>query len=84
MVPSNPDVMLRRKDAAAALTSAGFPRATATLATEATRGGGPPFQLFGRVPLYRWGDCLAWAQAKLSPPRTSTSAGDVLQKGGVS
>ncbi len=84
MIPNHPDALLRRKDAAVALTSAGFPVAVSTLATQATRGGGPPFQLFGRYPLYRWGDCLSWAQARLSAPRTSTSAGDVSQNRGVS
>ena len=32
-----------------------------TLATKASRGGGPPYRLFGRKPLYRWGDGLDWA-----------------------
>ena len=69
----DPDVLLRRADVAAALTAAGFPTATATLATKATRGGGPPFRLFGRVPLYKWADALGWAEARLSSPIRSTS-----------
>ena len=60
--------MLRRKALADALTNAGFPIAAATLATMATRGGGPPFRLFGRIPIYRWSDALEWAQARLSVP----------------
>jgi hypothetical protein len=39
----------------------------------ATRGGGPPYHKFGRTVLYRWSDVLAWAEARLSPPFTSTS-----------
>ena len=39
----------------------------------ATRGGGPIYQLFGRKPLYRWGDALEWAQSRLSKPIRSTS-----------
>jgi hypothetical protein len=77
-LPDNPDALLRRKATAKALTEAGYPVAAATLATKATRGGGPPYQLFGRVPLYRWGAALAWAQSLLSAPRRSTSEGDAV------
>jgi hypothetical protein len=70
------DDLLRRHALAQALTEAGFPTAPATLATKATRGGGPPFRLYGRIPLYRWGDALAWAESRLSAPRQSTSEGD--------
>ena len=76
----SPDALLRRKALAEALTDRGFPIAEATLATKATRGGGPPFQSFGRIPLYRWSSALAWAEGKLSPPRHSTSEGDVVAK----
>ncbi len=72
----SPDTLLRRKALAKALTDGGFPITEATLATKATRGGGPPYRSFGRVPLYRWADALAWAQGKLSPPRRSTSEVD--------
>ncbi len=75
-IPDDPDAKLRRKQVAAALTELGFPTAEATLATKAVRGGGPPYRLFGRIPLYRWGDVLAWAEGKLSPPRHSSSEGD--------
>ena len=77
-VPDTPDTRLTRRDAAAALTAAGYPVARATLATLASRGGGPPYQRFGRVPLYRWGDLLAWAESRLSAPLSSTSELDTL------
>ena len=64
---------LTRRDAAAALTAAGYPTATATLATLASRGGGPLFRKYGQHVLYRWGDALAWAESRLSNPVTSTS-----------
>ena len=67
------DALLTRDQAAAALTAAGFPVKAKTLATKATRGGGPPFQRFGSRPLYRWADALGWAQSRLSPPIGSTS-----------
>jgi hypothetical protein len=71
-----PEHMLRRHALAQALADAGYPTAPATLATMATRGGGPPYRLYGRIPLYRWGDALAWAESRLSMPRRSTSKSD--------
>jgi hypothetical protein len=71
-----PDTMLRRNSLADALNAAGFPITPKTLATKATRGGGPPYRSFGRVPLYRWADALAWAEGRLSPPRCSTAEAD--------
>src|SRR6516164_1071031 len=73
MIPDDPDRRLTRNETAAALTAVGFPIKAATLATKATRGGGPPFSRFGLRPLYRWGDALAWAQSRLSQPVSSTS-----------
>jgi hypothetical protein len=72
----DPEARLTRTAVAAALTAKGFPVRAATLATKATRGGGPPYQLFGARPLYRWADALEWAQSRLSPPRRSTSEAD--------
>lgn len=75
----SPDNLLRRSELAKALTEAGFPVSASTLSTKASRGGGPPFQSFGRIPLYRWGDALAWANSRLSAPRCSTSEADAPQ-----
>jgi hypothetical protein len=72
MIPSNPMTRLRRDELAAALTEAGYPIAATTLATMAVRGG-PPFQKFGRYPLYIWRDALAWADARLTAPRRTTA-----------
>ena len=71
-IPVNPETLLRRADAARALSEVGYPMARATLATLATRGGGPPYRRFGRVPLYQWGELLDWARSRLSPPMHST------------
>jgi len=76
---TNPDDLLTRTQAAAALTAAGFPTATATLATKATRGGGPLYRLFGTRALYRRADLLDWAQSRTSPPRRSTAEADTKQ-----
>jgi hypothetical protein len=73
-IPDTPDALLTRRDAAAALTAAGYPVARATLATRASRGGGPKYRKWGgRTPLYRWGDLLDWAHSRLSVPMHSTS-----------
>lgn len=69
----NLDALLTRDQTAAALTRAGFPTAAATLATMATRGGGPPYQKYGPRVIYRWGDALAWARGRLSRPVHTTS-----------
>ncbi len=68
-----PETKLRRKAAAEALTAAGFPVSETSLSTMATRGGGPPYRKFGRIPLYEWGAALEWARGRLSKPVKSTS-----------
>ena len=75
-IPDDPETLLTRDQAAAVLTAAGFPVKPKTLATKASRGGGPPFRRFGSKPLYRWGDCLDWARSRLSAPMRSTSEAD--------
>jgi hypothetical protein len=76
VIPDNKDALLTRDQTAAALTASGYPVKSKTLATKGSRGGGPPFRLFGRVPLYRWGDSLVWAEGRLSPLRQSASKAD--------
>jgi hypothetical protein len=73
-----PETQLRRADVAEASTANGFPIKAKTLATMASRGGGPPFQLWGRIPLYTWGPYLDWAKGRLSEPRSSTSEADAI------
>ncbi len=79
MIPADPNAKLTRDQLAAALNDAGYPVKAKTLATKATRGGGPPFRHFGPRVLYCWGDALAWAEGRLSPPRSSTSEADAQQ-----
>jgi hypothetical protein len=67
------DRLLPRKDAAQFLTEHGYKTASATLAKLACLGGGPPFRSFGRRPLYHPSDLIAWAQARCTGPRRSTS-----------
>jgi hypothetical protein len=79
MIPTNPNAKLRRKAAAEALSSAGFQTAEATLASMASRGGGPPYELYGRFPIYTWSTLLAWAESRLSAPRRSTAEADAQE-----
>ncbi len=58
MSSHNPDALLRRRRLAEALTARGFPITDKTLASMATRGGGPAYQLWGRFPVYRWASAL--------------------------
>jgi hypothetical protein len=76
LIPQDPDTLLGRRENAHALTAAGYKTSPATLATKASRGGGPPFRRWGRIPLYRWGDSLDWARSRLGPPIRSTSEAD--------
>jgi hypothetical protein len=72
-IPDNPNALLTRDQLASALTAAGFPVRAKTLATMASRGGGPAYMRFGPRVLYRWQSGLEWAQNRLSAPRHSTS-----------
>jgi len=75
-IPDNSDALLTRRRTAEALTEAGFPVKAKTLATKATRGGGPPYCKFGLRVLYRSDDALSWAEGRLTAPRSSTSEQD--------
>jgi hypothetical protein len=79
-VPTNPDALLTRGQTSEALKEFGFPIENSTLATKATRGGGPPFHKFGARVLYRWGDALVWAHSRLTAPRRNTSEGDAIDQ----
>ena len=70
-----PDARLSRRDTAEALTAAGYPISAATLASMATRGGGPEYVLFNGRVLYRFGTALAWAQARTTAPRATAAEG---------
>jgi hypothetical protein len=72
-IPESPDALLTRSQTAAALNESGFPTSEATLATQASRGGGPPFQHYGKRVLYAWSTTLNWAHSRLSPALRSTS-----------
>jgi hypothetical protein len=64
---------LNRADAADFLNEHGFPCTKFSLQKYATVGGGPVYRIFGNRALYMPADLMAWAEAKLSAPRRSTS-----------
>jgi hypothetical protein len=76
-IPTDPDTLLTRRQAAEALTARGYPLSERTLSTKATRGGGPLYRHFGPRVVYRWADLLEWAEGRLGPRRRSTSESDV-------
>jgi hypothetical protein len=75
-LPDHHDMRLTRRQSAAALTEVGYPTSAATLATLASRGGGPVYRHYSSRVLYRWGDLIEWAEARLGPPMRSTSEAD--------
>jgi hypothetical protein len=77
-IPLHFDVQLGRREGAGALTEAGYTTAPATLATLASRGGGPIYRRYGSRAVYRWGDLLDWARSRLSAPMRSTSDADAV------
>jgi hypothetical protein len=59
------DSWLTRREASVALRELeGLDISPATLASLATRGGGPPYRVFMGVAKCRWGDLLEWAEAR--------------------
>jgi hypothetical protein len=65
MPTPEPNALLSRRQLAAALTEAGYPVAAGTLANLAVSGLGPKYRVFGRSSLYKWGDALHWAEARM-------------------
>ena len=76
-IPTDPHTRLTRKAVTAALSAAGFRISPTTLATMASRGGGPPYELWGSLATYLWGPSLDWAKNRLSTPRSNTAAADL-------
>lgn len=68
-----PETKLRRRELAAALTQQGFPMAPSTLASMGSRGTGPDYELWGRIPIYTWGPTLDWAHKRLRRVRFSSA-----------
>jgi hypothetical protein len=68
---------LRRSDAATYIAERyGFPCSRQWLAKLAVIGGGPVFRKAGRYPVYEPAELERWAEARIGPPRRSTSEVD--------
>jgi hypothetical protein len=70
---SNPEDLLTREQTATQLTAAGYRIKEKTLATKASRGGGPPYRIFNGKALYRWADALDWARNRTATPQHDQS-----------
>jgi len=68
-----PNTLLKRNEAALALSAIGYEISTATLETMASRGGGPAYRKFGRRALYKWSDLVTWAEGRCGAPACTTS-----------
>ena len=43
------------------------------LGTKATRGGGPPFRIFGKSAVYQWADVVAWVRETMGEAACTTA-----------
>jgi hypothetical protein len=71
-LPSPPRLLTTRQ-VSEALEQRGTPRSISTLEKLRCRGGGPPFQRFGRDVRYPADDLESWIEAMLSAPMRSTA-----------
>jgi hypothetical protein len=69
----DPRTFLTRYQVADTLEACGIPLSYDTLATKATRGGGPPFRIFGKSAVYQWADVVAWVKETIGEPARTTS-----------
>lgn len=60
---------LRRREAAKFLQELGYPVAATTLAKLACIGGGPAFERWNRIPLYKKSSLLDWVASRMRPPK---------------
>ncbi|MBK5197280.1 MAG: DNA-binding protein [Methyloceanibacter sp.] len=72
---------LTREEASGYLTQRGLIIGKTTLQKMATVGGGPVYSIFGNRAVYTHANLDAWAEAKLTAPRTSTSDAAELDAG---
>lgn len=60
----DPRTFFTRYQLADTLEACGIPLSYDTLATKATRGGGPPFRIFGKSAVYQWADVVSPGSVK--------------------
>lgn len=72
----DPTQLLDANETCAALRSRGFKISPRTLATYVSRpGDAPPYRKFGHRRLYLWAEVIAWAEGKLTGPRSPPPRG---------
>ncbi|CAO4157147.1 hypothetical protein DHODJN_25260 [Methylorubrum extorquens] len=76
----SPCALLNRTQCAKLLSEAGYPTSRHTLASLASRGGGPLYRKYGRIVVYRWSDALEWAEKRLGAFRSTASEGTYLNR----
>jgi hypothetical protein len=69
----DPRTFLTRRQLPGPLKACGFDVPHDTLATMASRGGGPPFRKFGKSAVYQWADVVAWVRETMGEPARTTS-----------
>jgi hypothetical protein len=67
------DKRFTRRQLAKALTDCGLPTSEKTLSTKASRGGGPPYQRYGKLAIYTWESSVEWALSEMGAPARSAS-----------
>jgi hypothetical protein len=67
---------MTRQRLADELTRLGLPTSAATLASLATRGGGPKYFKYGRRVVYRWPEVMVWLESRLGAAIHHTSEVD--------
>ena len=60
-----PEDRLRRYEAAQVLSDLGYPVTYDSLAALVTRRAGPPYYKFGKFAFYKYGELIAWAEARM-------------------
>ena len=60
-----PEDRLRRLEAAQVLSDLGYPVTYDSLAALVTRRAGPPYYKFGKFAFYKYGELIAWAEARM-------------------
>jgi hypothetical protein len=60
-----PEDRLRRLEAAQVLSDLGYPVTYDSLAALVTRRTGPPYYRFGKFAFYKYGELIAWAEARM-------------------
>lgn len=74
MPDRNIEKFVDRASVSAFLRDQGLPVSKKTLDRMAVNGGGPPFRYFGRKPLYRLSEALAWAESRMTSSVANTSS----------